>query len=205
VVLVARGRDALAAAAAAIGPRAVALAHDLADTNDTERAVSEIMRTAGAPSVVVNNAGAFTLGRVGSYEPAEFERTFAVNAFGPFRLLHAFVPAMVAAGKGHVVTVGSVADRHTFPENAGYAGSKFAMRAVHQVLREELRGTGVRTTLVSPSPVDTMLWDPIRPETRTGFPTRDRMLQAEDVAEAVLWALSRPAHVNVDEVRLSRS
>jgi NADP-dependent 3-hydroxy acid dehydrogenase YdfG len=128
-----------------------------------------------------------------------------LNLGAPHRLLHAFVPAMRERRSGDVVTIGSVADRATYPENAGYAATKFGARAMHQVLREELRGSGVRASLISPGPVDTHIWDPIRPETRVGYPTRDQMLRPEDVAEAVLWTVTQPPHVNVDELRLSRS
>ena len=61
--------------------------------------------------------------------------------------------------RGHIVTIGSIADRVAFAENGAYAASKFGLRALHEVLRAELRGSGVRATLVSPGPVDTTLWD----------------------------------------------
>jgi NADP-dependent 3-hydroxy acid dehydrogenase YdfG len=76
---------------------------------------------------------------------------------------------------------------------------------LHEVLREECAGTGVRTTLVSPSATDTPIWDPVDPDNTPGFPPRASMLRAEDVADAVLWAVTRPAHVNVDELRVSRA
>jgi NADP-dependent 3-hydroxy acid dehydrogenase YdfG len=63
----------------------------------------------------------------------------------------------------------------------------------------------VRTTLISPAATDTPIWDPVDPDNTPGFPPRTSMLRAADVADAVLWAVSRPAHVNVDELRLSRS
>jgi NADP-dependent 3-hydroxy acid dehydrogenase YdfG len=108
-------------------------------------------------------------------------------------------------GAGHIVTIGSIADRMAFPENGAYAASKFGLRALHEVMRAELRGTGVRTSLVSPGPVDTALWDPVAPETRPGFTQRAVMLSADAVADAVLFVVTRPAAVNIDELRLSRS
>ena len=152
-----------------------------------------------------SNAGAFALGAVGTMSPDEAERMLQLNLAAPYRLLHALVPRMRARGRGHVVTIGSVADRHAFPENAAYAAGKFGARAMHEVLRQELRGSGVRATLVSPGPVDTTLWDPIQPETRAGFPSRAQMLRPEAVADAVWWAVTRPADVNVDELRISRA
>jgi NADP-dependent 3-hydroxy acid dehydrogenase YdfG len=104
------------------------------------------------------------------------------------------------------VTIGSIADRAIFPENGAYAPAKHALRALHEVLREELNGTGVRATLVSPGSVDTTMWNGITfgGESRTA-PTRDAMLRPEDVAAAVLYALTQPPSVNVDELRLSHS
>jgi len=110
-----------------------------------------------------------------------------------------------AAGAGHIVTIGSVADRVVYPGNAAYAASKFGARALHEVVRAETRGSGVRATLVSPGPTDTALWDTVRPEPGGGLPSREQMLSAGDVAGAVLFALTRPATVNVDEIRLGRA
>ena len=72
-------------------------------------------------------------------------------------------------------------------------------------MRTELRGSGVRVTLISPGPVDTPLWDPIDPDNRDGFTPRAMMLRADAIAAAVVYALTQPEHVNVDELRLSRS
>jgi NADP-dependent 3-hydroxy acid dehydrogenase YdfG len=112
---------------------------------------------------------------------------------------------MRARKRGHIVTIGSIADRVAFPENGAYAASKFGLRALHEVLRAELRGSGVRTTLVSPGPVDTSLWDAIDTETRAGFTPRRQMLSTRAVADAVRYVVSQPDDVNVDELRLSRS
>ena len=85
------------------------------------------------------------------------------------------------------------------------AASKHGARALHEVLRLEVRGTGVRATLVSPGPTDTPLWDPHDPDARDGFTPRAEMLRPEAVADAVRFVVTRPEDVNVDELRLSRS
>ena len=111
-----------------------------------------------------------------------------------------------ARGRGHIVTIGSIADRVAFPENGAYAASKFGLRALHEVLRAELRGSGVRATLVSPGPVDTALWDEIDPDTRPGFTPRARDAAGRTPSPPRCATPSRqPADVNVDELRLSRS
>ncbi|MEO7962662.1 MAG: SDR family oxidoreductase [Gemmatimonadaceae bacterium] len=205
VAMLARSRGALEEGARAIGERAVAIVCDLADADDVERALGEIRTSLGAPDILVNNAGAFALATVGAMPLRDVERMIDVNLLAPYAFANAFVPDMRARGSGHVVTIGSIADRQTFPENAAYAAGKFGARAMHQVMRDELRGSGVRVSLVSPGPVDTPLWDPIGPDVRPGFTPRNRMLRAQSVADAVLWTVTLPADVNVDELRLTRS
>ena len=96
--------------------------------------------------------------------------------------------------------------RHaTFGGNAAYASSKYGLRALHQVLREELRGSGIRVSLVSPGPVNTDLWNPVDPDRKEGFTPRAAMLTPEAVADAVHYVVTAPAELNVDELRLSRS
>jgi len=119
--------------------------------------------------------------------------------------VHAMLPGMRARSSGHIVTIGSVADRIALAENAAYSASKFGARALHEVLRTELRGTGVRVTLVSPSSTNTSIWDSIDRAGTGRFPPREAMLDAEAVAAAVLYAISQPPAVNVDELRLSRA
>jgi NADP-dependent 3-hydroxy acid dehydrogenase YdfG len=107
---------------------------------------------------------------------------------------------------GHIVTIGSVADRSIFTGNAAYSAAKFGLRAVHEVMRAELRGSGVRATLISPSATDTEIWNSVVIEDSPGKPAAKRpMLSPEDVVAAVLFALTQPERVNVDELRLSRS
>lgn len=203
VAMLARGPDTLRAAAESLG--ALGIACDVTDERSTSAAVQRVARELGTPEVVINNAGLFTLAPLERMAVDDFRAVLDVNLVAPFTLVRALVPAMRAAGRGHVVTIGSVADRTSFPENGAYAASKFGARAMHQVLREELRGSGVRATLVSPGPVDTPLWDPVDPDSRPGFTPRSNMLSAEAVADAVLFVVTRQADVNVDELRLSRS
>jgi len=206
VALIARGLPALRDAAAALGSRAIPVACDVASGREVDVALARIRdEFAGAPAVVVNNAGAFTLAPVETVDPASFSNALETNLVAPLRFIRAFLSDMRARGAGHVVTIGSVADRHVFPGNGAYAASKFGMRALHEVLRAETRGTGVRATLISPGPVDTPLWDPIDPDHRDGFTPRAQMLTADAVAAAVIYAATQPREVNVDELRLSRS
>jgi NADP-dependent 3-hydroxy acid dehydrogenase YdfG len=206
VALLARSKDALAALASEIGGGAIGLACDVRDTETLTHALEQLPdRLGGPPEIVVNNAGAFLIAPAQETSVESFAQTIAVNLTGPFAVVRAVLPAMLAAGRGHIVTIGSIADRTTFPGNAAYAASKHGLRALHEVMRAELRGSGIRMGLVAPGPVDTELWNAIDPDNQPGFTPRAAMLSAAAVADAVHYVLSAPADLNVDELRLSRS
>ncbi|MFI5232719.1 MAG: SDR family oxidoreductase [Gemmatimonadales bacterium] len=206
VALVARGREALSKIATELGPRAFTVPCDLTEPKAVGAAADAIVATfGGVPRILVNNAGIFRVGAAHELAVDDFATMLDLNLVAPFAFIRAFLPAMKAAKAGHIVTIGSVADRSVFPGNAGYSASKFGARAVHEVLRAETRGSGVRATLVSPGATDTVIWDGLEPGIRGTFPSRGEMLSADDVAGAVLFAVTRADWVNVDELRLSRS
>jgi NADP-dependent 3-hydroxy acid dehydrogenase YdfG len=177
---------------------------DLTDPSAVERAVDAILaQLGGAPDLLVNNAGAFVLAPIEATSPETFARLLAVNLAAPFSLVHAFLAEMRQRRRGHVITVGSLADRMAFPENSAYAASKYGLRGLHEVLRIELAGSGVRATLISPASVDTPLWNGLDAVTRAEFPPASAMLAAQDVTDAILFAVTRPPGVNIDEIRLS--
>lgn len=206
VALCARSRAELESLAAELGDAASVHVVDLTDAAQVAEVIPAAIAALGdRVDVLVNNAGIFPLASIEHTTPASFEATVQANLVAPFRVIHAVLPAMRAAGAGHVVSIGSVADRRIYGGNGAYSASKFGGRAVHEVLREELTGSGVRCSLISPAATDTPIWDPVDPDNTPGFPPRSAMLRPDDVAEAVLWAVTRPPHVNVDELRLSRS
>jgi NADP-dependent 3-hydroxy acid dehydrogenase YdfG len=207
VALVARSEAPLNALATEIGGGAVARPCDVGDADAVRQLVERVARDFdGAPDILVNNAGVFALAQLDVMSATTFVDTIQTNLIAPFLLVRAFLPAMRARGSGDVVTVGSIADRMVMPENGAYSAAKYGARAMHEVLRLELRGTGVRATLVSPGATDTALWDPILAEPHErAVPTRDVMLAPSAVADAIAYAVTRPAGVNIDELRLSHS
>jgi NADP-dependent 3-hydroxy acid dehydrogenase YdfG len=206
VVLVARGKDTLDDATEELGALAESVVCDMADPAAVQRAMAQIQFVlGGAPDILVNNAGQFFLARVEDTPVDEFALTVQVNLTAQFAFIQRFVPDMRKRHHGHIVTIGSIADHRAFPENAAYAASKFGARGLHEVLREELRGSGVRATLVSPGPVDTALWDEVNPDERPGFTPRAQMLPAAAVADAVRYVVTRPVDVNIDELRVSHA
>ncbi|MEP6507040.1 MAG: SDR family NAD(P)-dependent oxidoreductase [Gemmatimonadales bacterium] len=206
VALLARSESAISAVAARIGNGAEGIVCDVTDPNSVAGAAATVRKNfGGAPDIIVNNAGLFQIKPIAEIDPGEFTATLQTTVIAAFLLVREFLPAMYDRKSGHVVTIGSSADRTAFAGNAAYAAGKFGARAFHEVLRAESRGTGVRSTLLSPSGVDTSLWQDIKFLGSDTPPDRSNMIQASAVADAVLFAVTQPADVTIEELRMSRS
>ncbi len=204
VFLVARRRDLLARIADEIGGHD--LPADLADDGQVENLSAEVAaRLGGTPDVLVHAAGVFSLAPLHQTGVEDLDRSLTVNLRSAFLLARAFLPGMLRRNRGDIVLVGSVAGRAAFPDNGAYSASKFGLRGMHEVLREETRGTGVRTSLVEPGACDTPLWDPIDRDRHPGLPPRDGMLEAGQVAEAILFLVTRPATVQIPLLQIERT
>ncbi len=206
VAMLARSRELLDTTAKEAGGESFAVQCDVTDDVSVDKAVAQVRQQfGGAPDIIVNNAGLFTIRSVEDTSQEEFDRIVATNLRAPFRLTREFLPSMRERRSGHIVTIGSIADRHIFAGNAAYSATKYAQRAIHEVLREEIRGTGIRATLISPAGVNTDIWEPIQYLGTDVRPDRTGMLGPEAVAAAVVFAVAQPPEVNVDELRLSRT
>ena len=177
------------------------IAADVSQPEAVERALARVLQI-GVPDVVVNNAGVFIVKPIAETTREDFTRTMATNLTAPFLVTRAVLPQMVRRGSGHIVSVGSISDYIGFPGSSAYAASKFGLRGMHEVIRAETARTRIRTTLVSPGPVDTDLWAEVDPDSKPGFTKRKDMMRAEDVAAAVMFAVSAPERLNVTEIRL---
>lgn len=155
--------------------------------------------------LLVNAAGVFDLAPVVDTGGEMLARNLRVNLVGAVNVTRAFLPGMLGAGSGLVINVGSVAGWRAFPENAAYSASKFGQRGFHEVLLEELRGTGVRACLVEPGAVDTPIWNPLAPDAAPHLPDRAQMLRPEDVAGAVGFVAGLPPTVAVPLLRIERA
>jgi len=171
--------------------------------SDLQRVAARLGEMGRVPDVLVNNAGSFILKPLLQTTAEEFRDQLNVNLAGPFLVLRTFLPYLIARGGGDVVTIGSVADHVALPGNAAYGASKHGLRALHQVMAIETAGSGVRTTLISPSATDTPLWDAIDPDRREGLPRRAEMMRPREVADAVVFALTQPPGESINEIRLS--
>jgi NADP-dependent 3-hydroxy acid dehydrogenase YdfG len=195
--------DALVRRLADRGARAVAVELDVTDAGACAAAVQRTVDELGALDVLVNNAGIMLLGPIETADVAEWTRMVNTNVLGLMYMTHAALPHLLRRG-GAVVQMSSAAGRVTRPSTAVYNASKFAVGAFSDVLRQEVAERGVRVIVVEPGAVETPLREHITDEPRTrdaGAPSRRAApLDPEDVARAVVFALSQPAHVAMNEI-----
>ena len=196
VVLGARRMDRLRTIADEIGGRAIAL--DVTDTATVTAFCDEVPEC----RVLVNNAGG-ALGRdaVATADDEEWRWMYDANVMGVMRMTRALLPKLEASGDGHVVMIGSIAGHEPYAGGAGYNAVKFALRAVTKVLRLELLGAPVRVTSIDPGMVDTE-FSVVRfhgDEAKAAAVYAGMTpLSADDIADCVAFAVTRPSHVNID-------
>lgn len=198
LVLGARRLDRLRAVAEPLGARALPL--DVTDAASVERFCAEVAEV----HLLVNNAGAaLGMDRIADAIEERWQRMFELNVMGVLRMTRALLPKLLASGDGHVINLGSTAGRETYVGGGGYTASKHALRALTQTLRLELLGQPVRVTEIAPGLADTE-FSLVRfggdAERAKALYRGLEPLRAEDVAECVVWAATRPAHVNIDEI-----
>jgi NADP-dependent 3-hydroxy acid dehydrogenase YdfG len=201
VVLGARRKDRLEDIAGEIGGTAIEV-----DVNDQD-SVDAFARKIPEARVLVNNAGG-ARGRdtVGSASIEDWRWMFEVNVIGTLRVTKALLPVLEASGDGHVVMMGSIAGFETYPGGGGYVGAKHAERALAKTLRLEVLGMPIRVTEINPGLVGGTEFSLVRfdgDEDRVGKVYEGLTpLRPEDVAGCVAFAVTRPAHVHVDEIVL---
>ncbi|MGY1590397.1 SDR family oxidoreductase [Geodermatophilus sp. SYSU D00708] len=197
VVLGARRLDRLAELAGAIGGRALPL--DLTDPASVEEFAAALDRV----DVLVNNAGgAFDAAPVAEADLDSWERTYEVNVLGTVRLTKALLPKLIASGAGDLLFMGSTAGLISYEGGASYTAAKHAVHTLAETLRLELYDQPVRVVEIAPGMVKTEEFTLNRVGDREKAESVYRgvrePLVAEDVADCVAWALTRPHHVNVD-------
>ena len=199
VTLLLHWRDtvALAEVCKAVKPRCggvVRLTHDLAITGG----VSDLIAAAGSDplNLLVNNAGIAIVKPFGEITPVEWEQTLGVNVTAPFLLTQRFAPKMPPGAS--IVNILSIAAKTGFPNWSAYCMSKFALEGFSQSVREELQERKIRVINIYPAATNTEIWNNVE-----GDWPRNRMISAEQVASAIVYALSRPADVTVENITLS--
>ncbi|GAB3344463.1 SDR family NAD(P)-dependent oxidoreductase [Modestobacter lapidis] len=207
VAIGARRRDRLDALSATLsdrGARVVTLDLDVTDEQACTSAVARTREELGGLDVLVNNAGVMLLGTIVGADTDDWRRMISTNVLGLMYTTHAAIDGMVAQGSGDIVNISSVAGR-TARKGAGvYNASKWAVNAFSESLRQEVTGRGVRIGLVEPGAVATELTSHITQPDAKAAAARTaadmRTLQAEDIARAVLYLVTQPPHVAVNEV-----
>ncbi|HST43426.1 MAG TPA: SDR family oxidoreductase [Conexibacter sp.] len=192
LVLAARSADTLDALAAELGgpERALAVVTDVSEWEQQEALVARALETYGRIDGAFANAG-FGGGRgFLDGDPADWKAMVLTNVLGAAYTVRATIPALKES-RGHLLLTGSVAGRKAMPGSL-YSATKWAVTAMSEAVRQDLNGSGVRTTLLSPGAVETPFWDARAPG--------DAPLTEDDVADAVLYAVTRPPHVDINEI-----
>ncbi|HEU0024216.1 MAG TPA: SDR family NAD(P)-dependent oxidoreductase [Thermoleophilaceae bacterium] len=208
IAAVARRRDRLDSLVERIageGGRALAIAADIGDEESARGAVRQAHDELGGLDILVNNAGVMLLGPVAGADTGEWRTMIDVNLLGLLYCTHAALPLMAESGGGHIVNVSSVAGRRATAGAAVYNMTKFGVHAFSEALRQEALHSGVRVTIVAPGFVETELQGHnTNPLVQQGVERmREQIgdvLQPEDIANAIAFAVSQPQHVDVNEL-----
>ena len=201
VFCAARREDRVSALAEEIGGTAVRC--DVTSPEDVQ-ALAE--RVGPRLDVLVNNAGgAFGSGPVAQADADDWRRMYEVNVIGLMQVTRALLPALVASGAGVILNVGSTAGRIAYEGGAGYTAAKHGTQVVTETLRLELWDQPVRVCEIAPGMVRTdefalVRFDGDREKADAVYAGVAEPLTADDIADAITWMVTRPAHVNVDEL-----
>jgi ribitol 2-dehydrogenase len=202
VVLVARSRDRLGAAVAALGEHATAVAADVTEPGAAEEVVEATLASHGRVDVLVANAGIYVQGVFWDNDPADIERLITTNVTGVMRFVRAVLPSMISRGSGDVVVTSSVSGHQAIPWEPVYSASKHALQSFVHGVRQQLVGTGVRVMSVAPGVVLNDLWQVTDEAERAAGVADGTGMLSEDVADAVRFMLDRPRHVTVRDLVL---
>jgi NADP-dependent 3-hydroxy acid dehydrogenase YdfG len=208
VALGARRRDRIEALAQRIeeeaGATAVALEVDVADEAQARAFVAGAVERLGRLDVLINNAGVMLLGPVESGDPDDWRQMVEVNLLGLLYCTHAALPIMREQGSGDIVNISSIAGRFARAGSAVYNLTKFGVNAFTEGLRQEVTEGGIRVMVVEPGFVATELQSHNKGavlETIEGMREQiGDVLAAEDIANGIVYAVSQPPHVSVNEV-----
>jgi NADP-dependent 3-hydroxy acid dehydrogenase YdfG len=198
LVLGARRLDKVREVGEPLGAKCLPL--DVTDASSVEEFCAEVPTV----HVLVNNAGgALGLDPMAQAKDEDWERMYDTNVLGLMRMTRALLPKLETSGAGHIVNIGSVAGREPYVGGAGYNAVKFAVMAMTKVLRLELVGKPIRVTEVAPGMVETE-FSVVRfhgdEERAAKVYAGLQPLVAEDIADCIQWAVTRPPHVNIDEI-----
>jgi len=200
VVLAARSRERIADLAMELGDDAIAVPTDVTRGADVRRLVDETVARFGRIDVLLANAGIYIPGEVADGDPDAWARLIDVNVNGVFRCAHAVLPVMTAQGSGDIVVTSSISgfvDIHWEPV---YSASKHAVQSFVHTLRRQVAPAGIRVGSVAPGMVANELWGFSSTTDVDAKVAEHASLRSEDVAEAIVFILTRPSHVTVRDL-----
>jgi NADP-dependent 3-hydroxy acid dehydrogenase YdfG len=186
------------------GGRVLSAVCDVTDEGQAHALIRNAVEEFGSVDILVNNAGVMLLSTVGKGLSDQWRQMFEVNVMGLLYATDAAIERMKEQGSGHLVNISSVAGRKVTRDSSGvYAGTKFAVNAISEGLRQELLEDNIRVTIVEPGAVDTELphhiTDEDARESLGGLLELER-LQAVDIANAIAYAVTQPERVSVNEI-----
>ncbi|WP_407333248.1 SDR family oxidoreductase [Enterovibrio sp. 27052020O] len=181
---------------------------DVTDKASFDDAVAAAQAMYGEADLLVNNAGVMLLGDVSTQDAAEWQTMFNVNVVGLLNGMQAVLAPMIARNSGTIINISSVAGRKTFPNHAAYCGTKFAVHAISENVREEVAAANVRVITIAPGAVETeLLSHTTSDEIKAGYESWKEdmggILAADDIANAVTYAYNQPQNVCVREIVLT--
>ncbi|PRG58136.1 SDR family oxidoreductase [Burkholderia gladioli] len=200
VVLIDRAEDRLAACREELGPNALSLVVDLLAPAEVSAMLPRILELAGRLDIFHANAGAYVGGEVVAGNPDDWDRMLNLNINAAFRSVHAVLPHLVAQRCGDIIFTSSIAGMVPVVWEPIYTASKFAVQAFVHTTRRQVMQHGVRVGAVQPGPVITALLDDWPQAKMDEALAAGSLMQADEVADAVLFMLTRPANVTIRDL-----
>ena len=207
VVIAARRFDRLNAIAdriATIGGKALPIVADITDETQVQNLVEKANAQLGRVNILVNNAGIALSGNIEGANTSDWRRMIDLNVLGLMYATHAVLPILKAQGGGHIVNISSVAGRTARVGIGGYNATKWGVNGFSESLRQEVCKHNIRVTIIEPGMVDTEIdshiTDPIAKQRTEERRKSIVPLQSEDVAAAIVYAVTQPPRVNVNEI-----
>lgn len=196
VVLAARNKDKLESIVAEIGKeeKLLCVQTDVTKQQDVNFLAERARQVFGSVDIYVNNAGKMGSSRVLQGEVSDWDQMIDINIKGILYGIHSVLPAMLEKRSGHIVNIASDSGFEVIERLTVYCATKFAVRAISTGLEKELANTGVRTTNISPGMVETPL------SSKSPFEKNRKKLEPADIAKAVIYAVTQPDYVNVNEI-----
>ncbi|MCC1308354.1 SDR family oxidoreductase [Staphylococcus aureus] len=194
VVLAGRNKDKLQNVANQLAQDSVKVVPtDVTNKEEVDELMKIAQQTFGGLDIVINSAGQMLSSKITDYQVDEWDSMIDVNIKGTLYTAQAALPTMLEQSSGHLINIASISGFEVTKSSTIYSAAKAAVHTITQGLEKELAKTGVKVTSISPGMVDTAITAAYNPSDR-------KKLDPQDIAEAVLYALTQPKHVNVNEI-----